>query len=248
MALVRSWCVPPLLLLACAGAARPQSKPGPRQAIGAALEAARGSGALERRLLRTRWFQAGEGAAAVLYEVAGELAEGGKVVVCEVRITRAGGSTIERCELDFTGELRRFKSVERAGEATTTWEGELAEGKLAFQGTKEAVKWGDDVVPLHLAAFLLPCLADQGLPAGLKLRVYEGPKEHKVAKAAELKLAAERVELAGKSGWAAQLREGTIVELGLGGQKLVAIDALRARSTGQALERAAPPAPGGKKE
>lgn len=246
MAFVRSRWVPLLTLLACAGAARPQGKPGPCQAIGAALEAARSSGALERRVLRTRWFQAGEGAAAVLWEVACELTEGGKALACEVRITRAGSSTIERSELDFSGQLRRFKRVERAGEVTTTWEGELVEGKLAFQGTKVAVKWGEDVVPLHLAAFVLPCL--EGLPAGLKLRVYEGPEEHKVAKAAELKVAGERVELAGKGGWVALLREGTIVELVLGGQKLAAIDGLRARSTGQALERAAPPEPARKKE
>lgn len=268
--MTRSTC--PLLLLACAlGGALAQEPPpelepppvGPnvREAIGAALAAARESGALEKRLLGSRWFHfVRPGRFEALIEVVGESLPGGGLA-CEMRATMIKGRRqdrmIDRSELGPGGELRRVRIELTEGDTTSQAEGELRDGQLVVsrqragrEPREKRVEWGDDAVPFAVAAFFLPCLHDQGLPAALTLRVFEGEDVrlrkrgslHQVAAepVSEGELRLKKVTLEGSQGWVALVREdGAIHRLTVDGQDMVAVSGEQA----EALRKAAAEAP-----
>lgn len=200
-----------------------ESTPLPPPAAGAALaqvlERARASGALER-LLAPRWLEDETGG---VVRFACERLEGGGLR-CELAFLPVGAMRPERtrlsCELDAEGAVRRVASESVRGEERLGVKGEVRDGRLGLRrepdGAVRESEWGPDTLPLPLLALALAALADQGLPAVVAVRAFQGFGQAPEKTATELRWARSEA-----GGW--ELSIGPLAE-GQGASR-IAVDA-----------------------
>lgn len=171
--------LPLLALLPCAATAQET----PAAALGRTLSAARDSGALARALEeRTYLYEKGENK--LLIVARGEQLADGAGLWFEMRFENLGRrreKLRERCELAWSGEARRVEVEVEDGRRGGKGSGEVRDGKCELsiqepdgETTTRSLEWGPEVVSMGVALFLLPALHDQGLPAELKMRLFEG--------------------------------------------------------------------------
>lgn len=154
----------------------------PAAVVGRMLTAAKEAGALDRAL-EERMLVFAKGEMKLLLSTRGEKLADGSGVWFEMQVERLGEQkrTIrERCHLLFAGGASRIEVEVDAGPGRGgKGSGDIVDGKceLKLEGEGEtdqrSLEWGPDVVSMGVALFLLPSLSDHGLPAELKLRVFE---------------------------------------------------------------------------
>lgn len=174
----------PLLLLALSAMPGAAQEPTAREALGQVLTKARESQALER-VLGVRHLRWGDPGATALVTLEGTLLDDDQAIRLAVSIDAAEGRMHgSRITMAFTygfdGALRRYELSQREGERSQGVFGRVEDGALVLSGDGQERRsdWNDQAMPIQVAVFFLPCLADQGLPGQLAVQPFEGDDGH----------------------------------------------------------------------